>query len=280
MDDNNKNMHSEEPDDLQGQILRPEAPISGHAGNSDVFDCSDNADGFEDTGSSDNSDIYDITNGPDNTEGSVYMGGSGTAFTDAPETAASDAIHEDSEISEDLSDGGHRFARELYEWAQALVYSVVFVVVLFTFFVRVIGVDGTSMEPTLYNNDKIVVTNIMYTPKQGDIVVLRKKSFIERPIVKRVIATEGQTVDIDFISHMVWVDGELLEEPYIKAPTAREGDMEFPLTVPEGCIFVLGDNRNNSADSRMSRLGVVDDRYVLGHVIFRVYPIGGIGKVE
>ncbi|MGI6576728.1 MAG: signal peptidase I [Eubacteriales bacterium] len=177
------------------------------------------------------------------------------------------------DISEQPSGSEFGFVGELYEWAQALVFSVVFVVVLFTFFVRIIGVDGTSMEPTLYNNDKIMVSNILYTPKQGDIIVLRKESFIDEPIVKRVIATEGQTVDIDFISHKVWVDGQLLEEPYIKEPTAREGDMSFPLTVPEGYIFVLGDNRNNSADSRMSRLGVVDNRYVLGRVILPRFSI-------
>ena len=171
-------------------------------------------------------------------------------------------------------------AVELYEWAQALVYSVVFVVVLFTFFVRIIGVDGTSMIPTLQHNDKIVVTNMFYEPSQGDIIVLRKESFLEEPIVKRVIATEGQTVDIDFISHNVYVDGIRLDEPYIKAPTTREGDVSFPVTVPEGFVFVLGDNRNNSADSRISRLGMVDERYILGRVVFRVYPMNKIGKVE
>lgn len=171
-------------------------------------------------------------------------------------------------------------AVELYEWAQALVYSVVFVVVLFTFFVRIIGVDGTSMIPTLQHNDKIVVTNMFYEPSQGDIIVLRKESFLEEPIVKRVIATEGQTVDIDFISHNVYVDGIRLDEPYINAPTTREGDVSFPVTVPEGFVFVLGDNRNNSADSRISRLGMVDERYILGRVVFRVYPMNKIGKVE
>ena len=183
------------------------------------------------------------------------------------------------------SDGAEKetkrgIAVELYEWAQALVYSVVFVVVLFTFFVRIIGVDGTSMIPTLQHNDKIVVTNMFYEPSQGDIIVLRKESFLEEPIVKRVIATEGQTVDIDFISHNVYVDGIRLDEPYIKAPTTSEGDVSFPVTVPEGFVFVLGDNRNNSADSRISRLGMVDERYILGRVVFRVYPMNKIGKVE
>lgn len=175
---------------------------------------------------------------------------------------------------------GLDIAKELYDWAQALVFSIVFIVVLFTFFVRIIGVDGASMEPTLYNNDKIVVTNMFYTPKQGDIIVLRKKSFLDEPLVKRVIATEGQTVDIDFITHEVRVDGVLLDEPYIKAPTSRAGDVVFPVTVPEGFVFVLGDNRNNSADSRLSSLGMIDMRYILGHVIYRVFPFDEIGIIK
>lgn len=171
------------------------------------------------------------------------------------------------------------FTKELYDWAQALVYSIVFIVVLFTFFVRIIGVDGESMVPTLHDRDKIVVSNLFYTPKQGDIIVLRKESFLVEPIVKRVIATEGQTVNIDFITHQVWVDGVLLDESYINQPIAKAGDIMFPQTIPEGCVFVLGDNRNNSADSRLSRVGMIDTRYILGHVIFRVYPFQKIGAI-
>jgi len=182
--------------------------------------------------------------------------------------------------SENEESRGLDIAKELYDWAQALVFSIVFIVVLFTFFVRIIGVDGPSMEPTLYNNDKIVLTNMFYTPKQGDIIVFRKKSFLDEPLVKRVIATEGQTVDIDFITHEVRVDGVLLDEPYIKAPISRAGDVVFPVTVPEGYVFVLGDNRNNSADSRLSSLGMIDMRYILGHVIYRVYPFDEIGAIN
>lgn len=171
-------------------------------------------------------------------------------------------------------------ARELYEWAQALVFSIVFIVLLFTFIVRIIGVDGTSMVPTLHHNDKIVLYNIFYTPKQGDIVVFKKESFIDEPLVKRVIATEGQTIDIDFIAHTVTVDGVQLNEPYINEATTRTGDMVFPATVPEGCIFVMGDNRNNSADSRYMALGMVDTRLLLGKAIFRLYPLSGIGLLE
>ena len=164
--------------------------------------------------------------------------------------------------------------REMYEWVQALVCSVLAVVVLFTFVIRLIGVDGHSMVPTLQDGDRLLVLNSMLYDdyKYGDIVVLRKHTFLEEPIVKRVIATEGQTVDIDFSSGSVYVDGVLLKEDYIHELTFLEEGTEFPLTVPEGSIFVMGDNRNHSSDSRDSRLGTVDTRYVIGKAVFLAFP--------
>ena len=164
--------------------------------------------------------------------------------------------------------------RDLYEWTQALVCSVLAVVLLFTFVVRLIGVDGHSMVPTLQDGDRLLVLNsILYDDYQyGDIVVLRKESFLAEPIVKRVIATGGQTVDIDFETGSVYVDGELLKEDYINELTFLEEGTEFPLTVPEGSIFVMGDNRNNSNDSRDYRLGTVDTRYVIGKAVFLAFP--------
>ena len=164
--------------------------------------------------------------------------------------------------------------RELYEWVQALVGSVLVVVVLFTFVIRLIGVDGHSMVPTLQHGDRLLVLNSMLYDdyKYGDIVVLRKETFLEEPIVKRVIATEGQTVDIDFVEGVVYVDGQALEEDYINERTYLEEGTEFPLTVPEGSIFVMGDNRNRSSDSRDSRLGTVDTRYVIGKAVFLAFP--------
>ena len=164
--------------------------------------------------------------------------------------------------------------REAYEWVQALVCSVLAVVVVFTFVIRLIGVDGRSMVPTLQNGDRLLVLNSMlYNDyKYGDIVVLRKESFLRDPIVKRVIATEGQEVDIDFSAGAVFVDGELLEEDYINDYTYLEEGTEFPLTVPEGSIFVMGDNRNHSSDSRDSRLGTVDTRYVISKAVLLQVP--------
>jgi len=165
-------------------------------------------------------------------------------------------------------------SREMYEWVQALVCSVLAVVVLFTFVIRLIGVDGHSMVPTLQHGDRLLVVNSMlyHDYKHGDIVVLRKESFLNDPIVKRVIATGGQTVDIDFSTGSVFVDGQLLKEDYINELTFLEEGTEFPLTVPEGSIFVMGDNRNHSSDSRDSRLGTVDTRYVIGKAVLLAFP--------
>ena len=165
--------------------------------------------------------------------------------------------------------------RELYEWVQALVCSVVTVVVVFTFGVRLVGVDGGSMRETLQNGDLLLVLDGWlcgdYAP--GDIVILRKPDFHDgAPIVKRVIATAGQTVDIDFAAGAVYVDGAALSEPYTREPTFKDEGMTFPLTVPEGCLFVMGDNRNNSDDSRDPDLGPVDVRGVIGRAFYLAVP--------
>ena len=183
-------------------------------------------------------------------------------------------------------------SREAYEWVQALVCSVLAVVLLFTFGARLIGVDGHSMVPTLQDGDRLLVLNSMlcggYEP--GNIVVLRKESFLPTPIVKRVIATAGQAVDIDFGSGVVYVDGRRLHEDCINELTFTAEGTEFPLTVPEGCVFVMGDNRNHSTDSRSAQLGTIDQRYIIGRAVFLALPgpdavtgvrdygrIGGIG---
>lgn len=164
--------------------------------------------------------------------------------------------------------------RDFYEWVQALVCSVLTVVVIFTFGVRLIGVDGRSMVPTLQHGDRLLVANPMFYDdfKYGDIVVLTKESFLAEPIVKRVIAVGGQTVDIDFDSGSVYVDGKLLKEDYINELTFTTDGTKFPVTVPEGSIFVMGDNRNHSNDSRDVRLGTVDTRHVIGKAMVLVFP--------
>ena len=176
-----------------------------------------------------------------------------------------------------------RFASELFGWGESLMVVLIFFVVVFTFFVRLIGVSGSSMYPTLEDHNIMLVSNFHYTPEKGDIVVLRKDGFYhDQPIVKRVIATGGDTIEIDPLTGDVLLNGEVLDEPYIaeKINTFESmGDLTYPQTVLEGCVFVMGDNRNHSSDSRDADLGMVDERYLLGHVLRVVYPFGKTGSV-
>lgn len=176
---------------------------------------------------------------------------------------------------------GRDFWMECYGALSDVISCLLFVVVLFVFVIRLVGVVGESMYPTLHDGDKLaVLSNFLYQPKTGDVVVVKAEAYTRGPLVKRVIADEGQTVDIDFDTGEVWVDGVLLDEPYINELTYRNDGTEFPLVVPENCIFVMGDNRNHSTDSRNPEIGCVDKRYVLGKALSIVLPfsrIGGIG---
>ena len=156
---------------------------------------------------------------------------------------------------------------DIYDWLQCIVMAIVICVLFFSFIVRLVDVVGNSMYPTLENGDKIIVSNLFYTPKQGDIVVFRKDEYREEPLVKRIIAVEGQTVDIDFERGIVYVDGEPLDEPYIAEPATDPENFIGPVEVPEGCIFVMGDNRNASTDSR-----------TMGKVYFTVFPLKNFGS--
>jgi len=172
---------------------------------------------------------------------------------------------------------------EIYGMLHDVIYILAVVTLLFVFVVRLVGVDGTSMLPTLHNGDFLLLeSNFLYGTddiEYGDIVVLNEPYHWHRDkslIVKRVIATEGQTVDINFDTHEVFVDGVLLREDYINEPTTFnwEGELglDYPVTVPEGHIFVLGDNRNNSSDSRFAPVGMIDERCVLGKAIAVALP--------
>ena len=169
---------------------------------------------------------------------------------------------------------GAKSRAEVYDWIQCIIFALVFCVLLFVFAVRMVNVVGHSMVPTLEQSDKVVISNLFYHPKQGDVVVLRKQTLMQEPIVKRIIATEGQTVDIDF------VDGKALDEPYLNEPVHDRENFEGKITVPEGCVFVMGDNRNASTDSRDARLGCVDTRYIMGRVYFTLFPVKNIGVVK
>ena len=178
--------------------------------------------------------------------------------------------------------------KELVEWLGVVASALIIVVVLFGFVFRVAIISGDSMKNTLINGDVVVISNFNYKPKQGDIVVVSRnaentpESMREEngPIIKRVIATEFQIVNIDFETGTVYIDNMPLDEPYISTPTLEKYDVDFPVTVPEGCIFVLGDNRGVSLDSRSSRIGeggMIDTRYVLGRAVYRIFPFDKMG---
>lgn len=181
--------------------------------------------------------------------------------------------------------GGKRVAprqeegSEAYQNVRTLVSVLAVLILLFTFVLRLVVVSGPSMEDTLQDRDTMLVWSLGYTPKQGDIVVLTKKSYQEDSIVKRVIAKAGQTVEIDYFEGVVYVDGVALEEDYIKewmdVPSYGEGINN--VTVPEGCLFVMGDNRNESADSRYPAIGIVDERCVIGRAVMVLFPFGSFG---
>ena len=160
--------------------------------------------------------------------------------------------------------------RNIYDFASILVSAVLAVCLIFTFVFKISAVDGDSMNNTLHNGDKVLITARDWTIERGDIVVISQPNAFNKVLIKRVIATEGQTVEINGKTHQVIVDGEVLEEPYIAQPLIVQGTWNYPVTVPEGCVFVMGDNRNRSTDSRDSAVGMIDTRYIVGEAIYRI----------
>ena len=166
----------------------------------------------------------------------------------------------------------------ILDYFHDLIYILTVVVLLCLVFFRVVVVSGSSMYNTLLDGDYLLlISNVFYrNPQPGDIVVASKESFDNgAPIVKRVIATEGQTVDIDFEAGIVYVDGEALQEDYTYTPTNVQEGMTFPLTLQDGCVFAMGDNRNKSRDSRYPDIGLIDRREILGKALVLIYPGAG-----
>ena len=159
-----------------------------------------------------------------------------------------------------------------------IIYLVL--VLIFSFFFRIIQVDGSSMVPTLVNGDKLIVWGAGYTPQRGDVVIVDSYTSYGKPLVKRVIAKGGDTVSIDYATGTVAVNGEVLQEDYIAEPTYLGYDVTFPYTVPEGTVFVMGDNRNQSLDSRSTYVGCIDERDILGKVLVCFMPFTDFGVVK
>lgn len=160
----------------------------------------------------------------------------------------------------------------VYDMVDSLKGAIIVVFLVFAFIFRAIGVDGESMVPTLNDGDWVAISGATTSIERGDIVVVTQPWERNVPIIKRVIAVGGDTVYIDFDSSKVYVNGTEIYEPYIKEPTKTSYDVEFPLTVEEGKIFVMGDNRNVSLDSRSSKIGLIDEGYVLGKALVRLHP--------
>ena len=168
----------------------------------------------------------------------------------------------------------------LLEWYEALISAALVLVLVFSFFFRIIQVDGSSMVPTLINGDKLIVWGAGYTPQRGDVVIVDSYTAYGKPLVKRVIAKGGDTVSIDYATGTVAVNGEVLQEDYIAEPTYLGYDVQFPYTVPEGTVFVMGDNRNQSLDSRSTYVGCIDERDILGKVLVCFMPFTDFGVVK
>ena len=170
--------------------------------------------------------------------------------------------------------------QNLLEWYEALISAALVLVLIFSFFFRIIQVDGSSMVPTLINGDKLIVWGAGYSPKRGDVVIVDSYTSYGKPLVKRVIAKGGDTISIDYETGTVTVNGEVLQEDYIAERTYLGYDVTFPYTVPEGTVFVMGDNRNQSLDSRSSYVGCIDERDILGKVLLCFLPFSDFGVVK
>ena len=179
----------------------------------------------------------------------------------------------------------------LFEWFDSIIKALIIILVLLTFLFKVCTVVGNSMNNTLYNNERIVISNFLYTPKENDIIVFHQTGeVLNEPCVKRVIATGNKWVKIDYDNKILYVssdnifnEDDIVEESsyaFFDSGNYRHQSGEYEIYVPEGKLFVMGDNRNNSLDSRYNSIGLIDEKTVLGKVIFRMSPSDRIGVIN
>ena len=222
-----------------------------------------------------------------NAEGTGF-GGELPEITTTQEMADAEYFNPDEEET--------RTVEIFFDWIEIFSSAFLTVILLFTFILRLVTVQGPSMQETLHEKDNLIISHLFFNPRQGDIVVIQVPNpQYSTPIIKRVIATEGQTVDIDFETWAITVDGVTLNEPYVNyeymAGDSGERMLRYmknddiqlgslPLTVGAGKIFVMGDNRNHSSDSRSASIGQVDVRNVVGRVLVRVFPFDKFGVVK
>ncbi len=181
----------------------------------------------------------------------------------------------DADLKKDENGNKNKVALFLYDLVSVIMSSFIIIAIVFAFLFRLVGVDGESMTNTLQHGDWLLTYNkTEYV--QGDIIVITQETYFQEPLIKRVIAVGGQTVDIDYNTATVYVDGVALDEPYVREDylIKKMDYREFPYTVPEGHLFCMGDNRNGSSDSRSSLVGPIDEREVLGKAFVRILPFG------
>lgn len=169
---------------------------------------------------------------------------------------------------------------EFLDMMEAVFTSAVVVLLMFTFIFRIVSVDGSSMNNTLMDEDKLITTHLLYKPEAGDIVVLNSDLEEYERLIKRVIAISGQTIDIEEASGKVIVDGEYINEPYVKGLTSALSNYDYPITIPDGYVFVMGDNREHSTDSRDELVGFVNVDDILGKAVLRFLPFSSFGKID
>lgn len=167
----------------------------------------------------------------------------------------------------------------VYDWVRTIIFTFIIAMVCSVFLLRIIKVDGGSMNDTLSDNDMVMVTDMLYTPHNGDIIVITHGEHYNKPIIKRVIATEGQKLTLDFQNERIIVDGEVLKENYIKGTTFSHNfaDYEIPSEIPKGKVFVMGDNRPISKDSRKAEIGLIDVENIVGKAQFVAFPFNHFG---